>query len=120
LFNVPFALVSLVDHDRQWLKASHGFELENAHRDVSFCSHAILNSHVMVVPDTLLDDRFADHPSVVERPRIRFYAGYPLRTADAYRVGTLCILDTKPREFDEFNVTLLRDLGQLVEQEFGS
>ena len=70
----------------------------------------------MVVPDTLRDERFADNPLVTGEPRIRFYAGYPLVFEDM-RIGTLCLVDTRPRQFDETKINLLRDLGRLVEQE---
>ena len=76
----------------------------------------ILGKDTMVVPDTLRDERFADNPLVRDEPRIRFYAGYPLVLEDM-RIGTLCLVDTRPRQFDEMKVDLLRDLGRLVEQE---
>ena len=120
LFNVRFSLVSLVDHDREFFKSCYGYTGEGAIRDASFCSHAILKSDVMVVPDTLLDDRFADHPAVVEEPRVRFYAGCPLTVPGGHNVGTLCVFDTRPREFDAKQKSLLRDLGQLVEQELSA
>jgi phosphoribosyl 1,2-cyclic phosphodiesterase/CheY-like chemotaxis protein len=117
LFNVPIALVSLVDSDRQWLKSCHGLATRETPREVSFCAHAILGRDIMVVPDALQDPRFADNPLVTGEPRIRFYAGYPLILPCGSCVGTLCIVDTRPHQLDETAVQLLRDFGGLVQQE---
>ena len=117
MFDVPIALVSLVDQDRQWFKSCIGLGVKETSRDLAFCAHAILGREVMVVPDAFLDSRFADNPLVTGEPRIRFYAGCPLTLAGQSRVGTLCILDTRPRELDATKISLLEDLGRLVEQE---
>ena len=117
VFGVPMALVSLVDRDRQWFKSRHGLSASETHRDLSFCAHAVANGQVLVVPDTLLDARFAENPLVTGAPRIRFYAGYPLHVEKGVCVGTLCLLDTRPRELTTREHQLLRDLGQLVAQE---
>ena len=117
VFGVPMALVSLVDRDRQWFKSRHGLPASETHRDLSFCAHAVANGQVLVVPDTLLDARFAENPLVTGAPRIRFYAGYPLHVEKGVCVGTLCLLDTRPRELATGEHQLLRDLGQLVAQE---
>lgn len=120
LFDVPIALVSLVDQDRQWLKSCQGLSVRETPREVSFCAHAILRREVMVVPDTLLDPRFADNPLVLGEPRIRFYAGYPLSLPGGECVGTLCVVDSRPRRLDQAAVQLLRDLGSLVERELAA
>jgi phosphoribosyl 1,2-cyclic phosphodiesterase/DNA-binding response OmpR family regulator len=117
VFGVPMALVSLVDRDRQWFKSRHGLPASETHRDLSFCAHVVANGQVLVVPDTLLDARFAENPLVTGAPRIRFYAGYPLHVEKGVCVGTLCLLDTRPRELTTREHQLLRDLGQLVAQE---
>lgn len=117
LFDVPLALVSLIDRDRQWLKSCHGRLAHDTSRETSFCAHAILGRAVMVVPDALLDPRFADNPHVTAEPYIRFYAGCPLTLPEGSCVGTLCILDHRPRQLNETEIRLLQDLGHLVETE---
>ena len=82
LFEVPIALITLVDAERQWFKSCPGAAVRETPRDISFCGHAILSQEGLVVPDTLLDERFADNPLVLGETGIRFYAGQPLRTAD--------------------------------------
>jgi phosphoribosyl 1,2-cyclic phosphodiesterase/DNA-binding response OmpR family regulator len=119
-FDVPIALVTLVDRDRQWFKSSFGLNIAETPRDQAFCAHTILDTKVMIVRDTLLDPRFADNPLVVGEPRIRFYAGYPLTLPDGTSPGTLCLIDTRPRDLDAVKINLLRDLGQLVEREMAA
>lgn len=116
-FNVPIALVSLVDRDRQWFKSKQGLEAAETGRDISFCGHAILSDDIFCVPDALEDPHFADNPLVTGGPRIRFYAGAPLHAPDGSRVGTLCIIDDKPRHLSEDDFATLRDLAGIVETE---
>lgn len=113
-FDMPIALISLVDSDRQWFKARVGLGACETGRDISFCGHAIHAPEVMVVPDALLDARFADNPLVTGDPFIRFYAGAPLETSPGLRIGTLCLIDTKPRDFDALDLGILRSLRDLV------
>ncbi len=117
LFEVPIALVSLVDETRQWFKSSQGLEVAETSREISFCGHAILGDRVLVVPDATKDVRFADNPLVTGDTGIRFYSGYPLRSASGVRYGTLCVLDRTPRQFSEVDQRALEDLGALVENE---
>jgi GAF domain-containing protein len=110
----PIALISLVDEDRQWFKSKIGLEATETPRDIAFCSTAIQQSEVMVIPDTLQDDRFRDNPMVVGEPKIRFYAGAPLINEEGYALGTLCVVDRTPREFAPEQKDALQALGRLV------
>ena len=116
-FDVPIALVSLVDRDRQWFKSCIGLNAKETPRDMAFCAHAILEKEMLIVPDAFLDPRFADNPLVTGEPRVRFYAGCPLKLPDGNFMGTLCLIDTRPRQLDDRKINLLRDLGNLAEIE---
>lgn len=116
-FDVPIALVSLVDEDRQWFKARVGLDVCETARDISFCGHAIASDEVMVVPDTLRDPRFVDNPLVSGEPSIRFYAGAPLKLPTGQRVGTLCLIDKTPRSYDEVDRAIHLALRDLVVEE---
>ncbi|MDB4943337.1 MAG: Sensor protein [Labilithrix sp.] len=113
--NVPIALVSLVDGERQWFKAKIGLEANETHRDYAFCSHAILGDEMMVVPDAPADARFVDNPLVTGAPNVRFYAGAPVHGPDGAKLGTLCIIDDKPRELTPAARTALLALKRQVE-----
>ncbi len=115
--NVPIALVSLVDEDRQWFKSCYGMSVRETPRDAAFCAHVVHLREELVVPDALRDDRFADNPLVVEDPRIRFYAGAPLILGNGRCIGTLCVLDTRPRLLNPSDLVTLRDLRDLALQE---
>jgi diguanylate cyclase (GGDEF)-like protein/PAS domain S-box-containing protein len=116
-FDVPTALVSLIDSDRQWFKSRVGFALRETPRSLAFCSHAIALDDLLVVQDTHLDERFADHPLVVGAPFVRFYAGQPVHSVDGQPLGTLCLLDQRPRQFGDADKRMLRDLAQMVQDE---
>ena len=120
LFDVPIALVSLVDRSRQWFKSCHGLDASETPRDISFCGHAILGDEIFVISDAAADIRFHDNPLVTDNPHIRFYAGCPLSASDGNKLGTLCIIDRVPREFGEDDANLLRDLALMAEQELVS
>jgi diguanylate cyclase (GGDEF)-like protein len=117
VFGTPIALVSLVDENRQWFKSRQGLDAEETPRDISFCGHAILDDRIMVVNDATRDERFCDNPLVCGNPNIRFYAGYPLAAPDGSRVGTLCVIDEKPRQISHDQLRLLRELGRMIEEE---
>jgi len=117
LFNVPIALVSLVDEHRQWFKSRQGLEATETPRDVSFCGHAILQGGVFVINDAKADPRFSDNPLVTGPPFVRFYAGAPLVLADSSRIGTLCIIDHEARELSAAHRELLIELAFVVSEE---
>lgn len=116
-FDMPIALVSLIDKHRQWFKARVGLDACETDREISFCGHAILQPKLFIVPDALHDERFSDNPLVIGEPRVRFYAGAPLRLPSGATVGTLCLIDTQPRHFDATDRAILRSLRQLVLEE---
>lgn len=111
LFAVPIALVSLVDLNRQWFKSCVGLPVRETPRDVSFCGHAILGNDLFIIENAPADERFADNPLVTGGPNIRFYAGRPLRNAEGYNIGTLCIIDDKPRHLSGEQRRMFNDLG---------
>ncbi|KPQ29015.1 MAG: His Kinase A (phospho-acceptor) domain/PAS fold/Histidine kinase-, DNA gyrase B-, and HSP90-like ATP [Marinobacter excellens HL-55] len=117
-FDVPICLVSLIDRDRQWFKSCYGLGVRETARDISFCGHAILGADTFVVENALQDERFADNPLVTGEPDIRFYAGAPLGDRNGLHLGTLCLIDRKPRTFSSDDQRTLRDFADLVEREF--
>jgi len=119
LFSVPIAQVTLVDSDRQWFKSSVGVDALETPRDISFCAHAILGEGIMLVPDARDDERFVDNPLVLGDPNIRFYAGCPLKVGEE-SLGTLCLIDDRPRAFGDEELQLLRDLAEMAEQELSA
>ncbi|MCY2959028.1 MAG: GAF domain-containing protein [Planctomycetota bacterium] len=120
LFKVPIALISLVDSDRQWFKSRQGLLACETSREISFCGHAILEDKVLWVEDARLDKRFRDNPLVTGDLGIRFYAGYPIRTTGGQCIGTLCVIDNKPRPFSHGELAMLSDLGQMAGRELES
>ena len=116
-FNVPTAIVSLVDEDKQWFKSSVGIEVRETPRTVSFCGHAILEDDFFVVRNAKKDERFYDNPLVQGAPWIRFYAGYPLKALNGEHMGTFCIIDYKPRSFSDKERAILKDLASMAERE---
>lgn len=116
-FDMPIVLVTLVDAGRQWFKARVGIQVCETGRDVSFCSHAILRNEIMVVEDALHDARFADNPLVTDAPHLRFYAGAPLVLPSGLVLGTLCLIDRRPRTLDAMELAILGTLRDLAVME---
>jgi GAF domain-containing protein len=108
----PVCLLTFVDRDRQWFKSHVGLDLEETPREVAFCAHAICQSDLLEVPDTLADERFAHNPMVTGEPRFRFYAGMPLLSPEGLAVGTLCVLDRRPRRLLPEQAEKLRALAK--------
>ena len=114
LFDVPMALITLLDERRQWFKSRVGIEVGETPREHSICGYAILQRDVFVVEDTLLDPRFADSPLIVGPPHVRFYAGAPLTAGEAGALGTLCVISPEPRAVSDHERQCLADLAELV------
>lgn len=115
LAQVDTVLISLIDQQRQWFKARIGLDANETDRDVSFCGYAILGEGTLLVPDATQDPRFADNPLVLGPPYIRFYAGRPLRAGNGQAIGTLCMVDPRPRQLSEAQQANFRDLATLAE-----
>ncbi|WP_292041229.1 putative bifunctional diguanylate cyclase/phosphodiesterase [Massilia sp. UBA6681] len=116
LLGVPIALVSLIDKDRQWFKSRTGLDACETPRDISFCGHAILSDEPLVVPDAAQDARFVDNPLVTGDMHLRFYAGVQLYSVGRKKIGTLCVIDSRPRQLGPGELDALRDLARMVEQ----
>jgi len=116
VFKVKTVLVTLVDERRQWFKSRVGLALSETARDISFCGHAILQPQALLVADARQDPRFADNPLVTAAPHIVFYAGQPIFSSDGHTLGTLCLIDDRPRQLDVDERQTLQDLARMVEQ----
>jgi GAF domain-containing protein len=111
---VPISLISLIDTDRQWFKSKFGLNLQQTPRAQAFCTHAIMQPELFVVPDATKDERFASNTLVTGDPYIRFYAGEPLAARDGHVLGTLCVIDREPHTLTEAQKEALKIVGQLV------
>jgi len=96
--HAPMAALSLIDENRQWFKSTIALDLPETPRATAICAHTIVDSETLVVPDTTRDPRFEGNPFVINAPEVRFYAGVPITIDEGLRVGTLCVLDTRPRQ----------------------
>ena len=111
---VPISLISLIDTDRQWFKSRFGLNLQETPRAQAFCTHAIMQPEMFVVPDASKDARFAQNPLVTGDLHIRFYAGTPLAARDGHVLGTLCVIDREPHTLTETQKEALKIVGRLV------
>lgn len=116
-FDVPYAMVTMLDRDRQWIKSCQGHSTVETPREISFCNYAIMEDRLFLVEDLSKDRRFVEHPLVTGSHQVRFYAGLPVKTACGHRVGTLCILDDQPRQLSYAQMQAMRDFGALVERD---
>lgn len=114
----PVSLISLVDQDRQWFKAKRGLDICETPRGISFCTHAIQQPEPLIVENALEDSRFSKNPLVVKDPNFRFYAGFPLTLTSGHRVGTLCILDTVPRNLTHLQIDSLKIIARQIISHF--
>jgi GAF domain-containing protein len=108
----PIGLLSFVDKDRAWFKSNTGLPLREIPRETSFCAHAICQSDLYIVPDLLADERFSRNPLVTQKPHLRFYAGIPLLSPEGLAMGTLCVIDRKPRELTGEQADKLKELAR--------
>ena len=112
--DMPVSLISLVDEDRQWFKANIGFDPAQTGLDESVCSHALLQDDFLEIEDMASDIRTADNPLYTQEPGVHYYAGFNLRAPNGMPIGTLCVLDTKPRKLTEFQRQALQTLSRQV------
>lgn len=119
LFDVPIAVISFLEKERQWMKSTQGFDIKEASRKTSFCGHVILSDKMMVVEDATKDRRFYDNPFVLGKPNFRFYLGCPLKVKN-YNVGVFCLIDDKPKSTNAIDKNSISDLIQMVELDLES
>jgi diguanylate cyclase len=117
ILGTPISVISLVDEHRQWFKSRHGIEATETPRDISFCTHAVASGEQLIVEDASNDERFANNPLVVNDPNIRFYAGIPIKSLGGYSLGTLCVIDRKPKTPTDKELRALHDLAVLATKE---
>jgi len=117
LADVPIAYISFVDENRQWFMSCQGLSAKETPREVAFCAHVVVLRKPLIIPDALLDPRFAENPLVTVDPRVRFYAGFPLILPNGSCIGTLCFVDTRPRQFPPASLVAFEDLAEMTKQE---
>jgi GAF domain-containing protein len=118
LFNVPIAIISLVDTDRIWFKSAHGLEVDEISRDPGLCSSAIMQNDIYIVENASVDPRTLANPLVSGVLGLKFYAAAPLRSEDGFNLGTLCIIDKEPRSLDSKEISILIQLARIAMGQF--
>lgn len=119
IMGTSIALLNLVDKERQWTKSNYGLETTDTPRELAFCPHAILNPYeVMIVEDARYDERFHDNPLTTGAPNIVFYAGVPIINDEGFALGSLCVIDSRPRTMPENKIMALQALAKLVQTHF--
>ena len=117
IFKTPIALISFVDEDRQWFKSIVGIDgLTQTPRELGFCAETILSDDILEICDAIVDQRFKDNPLVIGKPYIRFYAGAPITLPLGERVGSLCVIDTKPNLLNEYQKAALTGFAKVISQ----
>ena len=114
IFDVPVAIISLVDTDRIWFKSTYGLDVEQISRDPGLCSSAIMSDDIYIVEDARVDPRTLSNPLVAGLMGLQFYAAYPLRSAEGYNLGTLCIIDKLPGKLDPKQTSILAQLARIT------
>lgn len=114
LFNVPIVLVTILDEKRQWFKSNYGMSVKETERSISFCQYTILQKDIFEVENAVQDERFSENPLVLEKPNIRFYAGIPLINERGFAIGSLALIDQKPRKLSTDEKNVLNLLGKQV------
>lgn len=114
LTNSPIALISLVDENRQWFKSKQGIDASETPRDISYCGHAVLQDDIFIVENAEKDERFCDNPLFLNSPHVTFYAGVPLKAPNGHNIGTICVIDNKPKQLDESNQKILKNLAKQI------
>lgn len=117
ILDTPVALLTLLTASRQWFKSRHGLDMAETPRSWAFCNHTILQKGILVAEDLAADDRFAENPAVVGEPGFRFYAGSPVVDPDGFALGSLCVIDTRPRTLDDTQKQILSNLAMLASDE---
>ncbi|MFT4060387.1 MAG: sensor domain-containing diguanylate cyclase [Legionella sp.] len=118
LFDVPIVSVSFIDKEREWYKSNKGWQFHEIPRDISFGAYAILQKDIMIVPDTLCDERFKNNPLVISAPDIRYYLGCPLQVKEQFNIGILGLMDHKLHDFNQFDLNVIKELAEIIESEF--
>jgi GAF domain-containing protein len=117
VMDVPMAVFTLVDNDRQWFKSRQGIDSPETSKEISFCAHTIVDTDMLMIPDAKKDKRFSENPFVTGDPHIVFYLGCPVHSPDGFKIGSLCAIDNRTHELSLFQLQFMRDMAKLIEME---